>query len=169
MRILLATCVSAGLYGDALPHDVLPHIDGDTLTGKHLALPDAAKGHPALLVIGFTHGSRTQTKAWADRAQHELGDRLAVWSVVVLQDAPKLVRGMAVHGVKSGTPPERRDNTLLIYHYEKELKLAVGFDRPDDAYLLLLDAGGDVKWKFHGAVTDTAIKEVRDLTAEEHK
>ena len=128
-----------------------------------MTLPDAAKGRPTLLVIGFSHGSRVQTKAWNDRLPGDFGDTLAVYTIVVLQDAPKLVRGMAVRGVKSSTPPERRDRTLLLYQHEKELKVTCDFERPDDAYLLLLDAGSEIRWKSHGAPTDDAIQKIKAL------
>jgi len=152
----LAILAAAPLVADALPH-----IDGETLTGKRMALPDAANGHLALLVIGYTHASHNQTKVWRARAFHDLGDRLAVYSIAVLQDAPRLVRGMAVHGIKSSTTQAQRDHTLVIYHFEKELKLVTGFERPDDAYLLLLDSAGEIRWKFHGGVTDAAVEELR--------
>jgi hypothetical protein len=66
-----------------------------------MALPDAAAGHPAVVVIGFTHSSQNQTKAWAARLQHEF----PTYSIAVLENAPRLVRGMAVHGMKRRRAP----------------------------------------------------------------
>jgi hypothetical protein len=36
-----------------------------------------------------------------------------------------------------------------------------GFIEPDDAYVLLLDGSGAVQWKYHGAVTDTSLSQLR--------
>ena len=155
-RLLMAASLAATLVADPLPR-----IETETLAGKPVELPEAAKGKPALLVIGFSHGSRTQAKAWADRAEKDLAGKLTVYSVVVLEEAPKLVRGMAVRGIRKSTPPQRRDRTLLVYHYEKELKIITDFGRPDDAYLLLLDANGDMKWKSHGPPSDGAIQAIQ--------
>ena len=137
-----------------------PRIEGENLLGQKMALPDAAAGHPAVVVIGFTHSSQNQTKAWAGRLQHEV----PTYSIAVLEDAPRLVRGMAVHGMKSGVPEDQRDHFLVIYHNEKELKQTAGFDRPDDAYVLLLDKDGAIQWRFHGAVTDGAVEELKAHT-----
>src|SRR5215467_1026935 len=111
--------------GMAWAQQALPPVEGETLSGKKVTLPAAAGGQPALLIIGFTHGSQTQTKAWADRAAH---DRLPAWSVAVLEDVPRLVRGMATHGIRGGTPKDRFDRFVLVFHGEKALKQAVGFD-----------------------------------------
>jgi hypothetical protein len=87
-----------------------------------------------------------------------------VWSVAVLEDAPRLVRGMIVHGVKSGTPKEEYDRFVVVVKGEKELKDAAGFEKPDDAYLMVVDGKGAIRWRFHGPVTDAAVQEVQGVT-----
>ena len=71
--------------------DSFPVIDGESLTGARVTLPDAA-------VIGFTHASE------------RLVDR---------------------------RPRRRPAPGLIVIKGEKELKSVAGFDRPDDAYVLL--------------------------------
>lgn len=134
-----------------------PKIEGENLLGRKIALPDAAAGQPAVVVIGFTHGSNNQVKAWTASLK---GD-LPVYSIAVLEDAPRLVRGMAVHGIKGSVPEDERDRFLIVVHDEKELKQAAEFDHPDDAYVLLLDKAGAIRWRFHGAVTDAAMEQVK--------
>jgi|SRR5579883_1604057 len=131
-----------------------PAASGETLSGKKVDLP-AAFGGTAVVVVGFTHASQNQTKAWAQRLKGE------AWSIAVLQDVPRLVRGMAVHGIKSGTPKEAYDRFVLLYKGEKELKDAADFSTPDDAYVVVVDGSGAIRWRFHGAVTDAAVEQVR--------
>jgi hypothetical protein len=153
MRSVL--CLVAIFTGFLQAQQNLPVIDGETLSGKKLSLPAAAGGQPALLIVGFTHGSQAQTKAWSVRVH----DRFPAWSIAVLEDVPRLVRGMATHGIKSGTPKDQYDRFLLVYHGERQLKEAAGFDRPDDAYLLVVDGAGVVRWRYHGPVTDAAVEQ----------
>jgi len=148
----LAILFVASLYAEQFPR-----VEGENLLGQKTALPDASAGHEAVIVIGFTHTSQNQTKAWAARLQHEL----PTYSIAVLEDAPRLVRGMAVHAMKGGVPEDQRDHFVVLYHNEKELKEAAGFDRADDAYVLLLDKDGVIQWKFHGPVTDAAVEELK--------
>lgn len=130
----------------------LPRIEGETLSGKKVTLPD---GRPAVLIIGFTHGSQAQTKAWSQRIHNQID----TWSISVLEDVPRLMRGMVSHSIKGSIPREEHDRFLLVYHGEKELKQAAGFDRPEDAYVLAIDASGAVLWRFHGSVTDAAAEQ----------
>jgi hypothetical protein len=139
----------------------VPRIEGENLLGQKTALPDVAAGHPAVVVIGFTHSSQNQVKEWAARLQHEL----PTFSVAVLEDAPRLVRGMAVHGMKGGVREDQRDHFVVVYHHEKELKEAAGFGPPNDAYVLLLDKDGAIRWSFHGPVSDAAADELESKAA----
>jgi hypothetical protein len=153
MRGLCTIAVCAGLLN---AQQAIPSIEGETLSGKKVSLPAALGGSPALLIVGFTHGSQAQTKAWSTR----VSGRFPAWSIAVLEDVPRLVRGMATHGIKSGTPKDQYDRFLLVYHGEKQLKEAAGFDRPDDAYLLVVDGSGAVRWSYHGPVTDAAVEQI---------
>jgi hypothetical protein len=62
--------------------------------------------------------------------------------------------------MKSDIPKEKRDRFLVIYSGEKELKEAAGFEAPDDAYLVLIDPNGEVRWRFHGPFSHTKLKEM---------
>ncbi len=131
-----------------------PAIEAQNLREHRVKLPDGA---PAVIVMSFTHASQNQTKAWSQR----IGTQMPLWSIAVLEDVPRLVRGMASHGIKSGVPEPQRERFLLVYHGEKELKQAAGFSTPDDAYVLVIDKSGAIRWKFHGAVTDAAFEELK--------
>ena len=149
MRIVALLLATAPMWAQQFPA-----IEGRNLREHTVKLPD---GQAEVLIVGFTHGSQTQTKAWGER----IGDRFPSYSIAVLEDVPRLVRGMASHGIKSGVPENRRERFLLVFHGEKELKQAVAFSTPDDAYILLLDPSGAIRWKFHGPVTDAAFDQFK--------
>jgi len=154
--LIAATC--------ALAADRFPPIEAQSLDDRKIAFPTAAAGRPAVVVIGFTHASQNQTKPWGERLSRDAAP-LLVYSLAVMEDVPRLVRGVAVHGIKSGVPKEQRERFLLVYHDEKTLKEIAGFSQPDDAYILLLDGSGAVAWKYHGPVSDGAITQLRDWVA----
>jgi hypothetical protein len=147
-------CLAHPSYGQ----QGFPRVQGETLAGKKVALPEAFGGQ-AVVIMGFTHGSQKQTKEWSQR----LKGQGTAWSIAVLQDVPRLVRGMVVHGIKSGTPKEEYDRFLLVYSGEKELKDAAGFETPDDAYVMVVDGTGAIRWRFHGPATDAAVREVQGV------
>ena len=134
----------------------LPHFEGETLDGKKVSLPDTGAGQAQLLIIGFTHASQTQTKAWSKRVERQF----PTWSISVLEDVPRLMRGMVPHAIKGSVPKEEYDRFLLVYHNEKELKQAAGFEQSDDAYLVVVDGSGAIVWRYHGPVSDAAIDQL---------
>ena len=51
---------------------------------------------------------------------------------------------------------------MILFQSETELKRFVTFSSPDDAYLLLLDANGEVKWRGHGLFREEDYSALRD-------
>jgi hypothetical protein len=152
MGAVLAFCAAA--WGQ----QALPPTAGETLAGKKVSLPEAFGGKPPAVILGFTHASQKETKAWAEKLRG-VGP---VWSMAVLEDAPRLVRGMAVHGMKGGTPKDEYDRFVVVYKGEKELKQAAEFGPPDDAYVVVVDGSGAIRRRYHGPPTDEAVAQIRE-------
>jgi hypothetical protein len=136
-----------------------PTLECETLTGRHLAMPAGAQGNPALFIVGFSHASSEQTGYWG---KHIPKDLVQTYPIAVLEGVPRLGRRMAVHGIRTGVPKANQDHFLIVYENEKELKAAAEFQAPDDAYLILIAPDGSILWRFHGAFTHTALKDLRD-------
>lgn len=164
--VVFVAALAALGFAIAMPlcGEQMPQITGETLSGKRVSFPSASTGSVAIIIIGFSHASQSQLKPWVERATNEFRqrNRVVVYSIAVLEDAPRLVRGMAVHGMKSGVPTQQHDHFVVVYHGESELKRITGFQRPEEAYILLLDQRGEIRWVAHGPATDSALKELGD-------
>ncbi len=146
----------------------MPHTGLETLSGKSIVLPDALSGRPAILVVGFTKRSQSQTAAWGTQLTKDYGNepRLQRLSVAVLDDVPNFVRGMVISGIRGGVPPEQHDAFLLLFHDQKPWKDLMDFKAPDDAYVILIDAASKIVAVTHGspetayALLQPAINEI---------
>lgn len=154
--VVVLLALAAGVYAQQFPA-----VEGETLAGNKVELPGAFGAKPTVVIVGFTHASHGQTEAWGKRLRGQVPD----WSIAVLQDVPRLVRGMAVHGIKGSVPKEEYGRFVVVYKGEKELKDAAGFSAPDDAYLMIVDGAGGIRWRFHGAVSDAAVEQLRSELA----
>ena len=67
-----------------------------------------------------------------------------------------------MHAMKGSTPAARQDHFLVVVKGEAELKKAAVFSESDDSYVLLLDRTGEIRWRTHGSVNETALKELRE-------
>jgi len=136
----------------------MPKVEGESLAGHHIVLPDAASGRVAVLIFGFSKASKVPTAAWAKRVSADFASQpaFALYQLPVLEDVPRLVRGMVISSIRKGVAEETRDHFVPILNGEAELKKLVSYKGPDDAYLVVLNRKGKIVAQMHGPVTDAA-------------
>ena len=136
----------------------MPKVEGESLAGHHIVLPDAASGKVAVLIFGFTKASKTPTAAWAKKISTDFASQSAfsLYQLPVLEDVPRLVRGMVISSIRKGVPNQTRDRFVPILNGEAELKKLVSYKEQDDAYLIVLNRDGKIAAQMHGPVTDAA-------------
>jgi hypothetical protein len=147
--------------------ETVPHTEAETLSGKKIVLPDAAAGKLAVLIVGFSHASSAPMKEWAQRvdADYRTNPGFIYFQVPVIAGAPRMVRGMIMHGMKKDVSKEKYDTFAVVTQDEHAWKQAAGFERPNEAYVLLLDASGNVLWKTQGTA-DAHYAELRTRIAQ---
>jgi hypothetical protein len=140
-----------------------PRLQEDNLAGQQVVLPDASAGTVAVLVFGFSRASQYSTGAWMKRLRNDFGTNLGVslYQLPVLEDAPRLIRGMITSGMKKGVPENERSNFIPVLHNEAELKKLVNYKEPDDACLVVLDRGGKVVYQANGDADTAGYSELR--------
>jgi len=155
-RIAKFVACCAILYASAHAADAFPHLTGQTFGERAVAIPDAFKGKPTVLVITFTRAAQEQARAWTDKVkQKSIGAQN--YQVLELEDVPRLFRGFVRGSIRKSIPKESQDSFILLFEGEDALKKAVGFQVSDDAYVLLLDANGNIVWREHGAVDEKKV------------
>src|SRR6266700_5667485 len=90
---LMLACVAAAQSGQTLPK-----IEGESLAGHKVVLPDSAKGNVAVLIFGFTKASKEPTSAWAEKIYGDFGSRprFELYQLPVLEEVPRFIRGMLI-------------------------------------------------------------------------
>ena len=144
--------------------ETLPRMESETLTGKSIVLPDAARGKIALLAIGCSKKSGDRASEWGKRFKQDFGkdSNYVVYPVAELEAAPRFVRGMIKGGMRRGTPLDEQDRFVLLFQGEADWKKFVGFATADEAYLVLLNANGEVKWRGHGVLSEEGYAPLRE-------
>jgi ATP10 protein len=142
------------------------HLASETLSGRQTVLPDDAHGRIALLVIGFTKKSSHATRAWGQRFNKDFGNNqhYVVYQIAVLQDVPRFIRGMVTSGIRRETPPGEQEHFLTAFNGEEDMKRFVSYSAPDEAYLLLLDAKGEIRWRGHGSFLEQNYADLQEAT-----
>lgn len=159
---LLYACVLSASSALAQPQ-TLPTMSGESLAGSKNALPEATRGKVAVLVLGFTHASKGPTSAWSEKLNSDFSRQqdFALYDLPVLEDVPRMIRGMVISGIRKGVPENRRDHFIPILHGEAELKNLVHYKEPNDAYLIVLDRSGQIVRQVHGASPDAEYLQLK--------
>lgn len=147
--------LSIGLAGQACFAQAMPATAGETLSGKHIVLADVVHGHEAILVAGFSHEGGMKAGEWIKRIHADPAlAGVTVYEVAMLEAAPSFVRGMIKSGMRKGMSPEQQDDFVVLTQDEKAWETCFGVGDDKEPYVMLIDAGGKVIWRGHGAASD---------------
>jgi hypothetical protein len=178
-RVLAAACFIGAILmstdtlraGPAQPSlrvgDPFPLLKGNLLTGREAVLPQAVTGKVALLAMGFTYKSRFPVEAWANwyRATIDPTMHVTFFEVPMIGGLATLGRWFIDSGMRSGTPAQLHDQVLTIYKGTAEWKKRLGYssEHEDDAYLIVVDGEGVVRWLHHGGFDQPRADELHAL------
>lgn len=133
----------------------LPSTEGETLGGKSITLAKDLSGRPAIVVIGFSKASSTESAAWARRLRGDPSlTNMAVYQVAVLEDVPKLIRGLVKSSIRGSVPAADQSTFVMLFHDEWQWKQLAHYRNAGDAYVVVLDARGMTTLTVSGAVAD---------------
>ncbi len=141
----------------------IPKAQGTTLTGTVVGLPDAVHGKVGVLVVGFSKSSQAQVAAWGRRLSVDFDQSSSVvyFEVPMLAGAPRILRGMIVRQMGSTVPEAQRPHFLPLMENEAGWRGVAHYDKSDDAYVLLVDGTGTIRWQTHGDATDAEYNMLR--------
>jgi ATP10 protein len=144
------------------PGQVLPQFSGETLTGKSMALPAAARGEPALVVFSFSKAAGNDSRSWSQRLSRDFAAAVPIYTIIELESVPKLFRGMALSGIKGSIPAPIQERTIVLYRDEALWKQRLAFSDGNRAYVILLDPDGRMRWSNQGLFTETSYAQLKD-------
>ena len=84
-----------------------------------------------------------------------------LYQLPVIEEAPRIIRGMITSGMKKGVPEAERANFIPVLHNEADLKKLVSYKPEDDAYIVVLDRSGQVAYQTHGGPDAAGYAELK--------
>lgn len=134
--------------------DDLPQISGQTLSGKQLTLPKDAAGKPAVVSFSFSRSGGKDSGLWSDHVEKDFPAVGHPYTLMMIEAAPKFVRGMIISGSKKGMSQQAQDRCIAMEKDEELWKKRIGFTKDDRAYVFLLGPDAKIRWKSSGEFTD---------------
>ena len=144
----------------------LPVLKGKYLTGRDATLPADCKGKTALLAFGFTYDSRHAVEDWSNRFRKDFGQdpHVTFYEIPIIAGAAQLGKWFIDSGMRKGTPKELHENVITMYGGAAPWKTYLNYKNPDDAYLVLIDPTGAVRWHNNGKFDEAAYRELSGIS-----
>ena len=150
-----------------VPGIELPLLEVTALSGDRVALPRDARGHAAVLVIGFSKAAAKSSRPWLDgcrsaAAAGTAGPSIYCYDVRMLEAVPRSFRGVMERGMRSGFPAELQRNTLLVYAENDAWRARVGADDDKTPYVIGIDTEGRVRATATGQFVEMELRKIRE-------
>ena len=141
----------------------IPPVHGTALSGDKIDLPDGLKGKVGVLVLGFSHDSRDNVAAWGKRiaADYRGSAGVIYYEMPMLESVPGLLRGFVTKKIAEAVPDGGKSSFVPVTDHEKDWKKITGYKGGDDAYVVVVDSTGLVRWKLQGAASDAHEAELK--------
>lgn len=133
----------------------LPSTQGETLNSKRITLSNVIKGHPAILIAGFSHDAGDACGAWFHNLRSDPAFKgAAVYEVAEIEKAPSFVRGMIKSGMRKGIAAADQDNFVVLTQDDASWRSFFQVQNDKEPYVILFDSSGQTRWRGHGNVKD---------------
>ncbi len=180
--IVIACALACGVLawaaddGASVPALPLTALNGDDATIE----PHGVLG--AMLIVGFSRESSGQTQAWgmhidewaAERAgdgaalpamhlplaSARTEDLLPVFSISVIGDVSRMMRGILRRIMKGVMPEEVEGSFFLAYEEAESWRGLAAVDDEDAAYVLRIDAEGSICARHAGPPSDETLEDL---------
>jgi hypothetical protein len=161
IALALVTAVRAGAQTQSAR---IPTTHGTTFADTHITLPDDLRGKAGVLVLGFSKKSGDVCKGWGQRLEESYQNSREVmfYQMPVLESVPKLIRSMVLKSMKSSVPEAEQPHFMPTFSDEIAWQKVAQYANADDAYVLVVDGEGKVRWQTSGKVTDAGFAVLKE-------
>jgi hypothetical protein len=141
----------------------IPSVHGTTFSDNKVDLPEDLQGKVGILVVGFSQSSRDGVTEWGKKLAVDYADspNVMYYAMPVLASVPKMMRGMVQGRIKSSVSDRGRPHFLPLIDNEMSWRALAHYNRPDDAYILLVDGNGRVRWQSQGPPVEATYAELK--------
>lgn len=152
LRALFITCMLAIGCAETVtapPHitdSIFPSVRGESLAQKSVRIPEDYRGKPTLLLIGYAQKAQFDIDRWI------LGVLQADIPVQIVElptiagMMPQMVQGFINNGMRKGIPSDDWASVVTIYEDAPKIIAALGNERPQSAYAVLLNNDSRIVW-----------------------
>lgn len=144
--LLMASCRTPTPTPAHITDATFPTVQGENLNREVVTLPGHYLGKPTLYLVGYVQRAQFDIDRWI------LGVLQAEVPVQIVEVPtiagmmPEMVQSFINNGMRSGIPSSDWGSVVTVYGDADKIIAAIGNDRPQSAYAVLVDKDGRIVW-----------------------
>lgn len=164
--LALAACSSTVPNRDPLG-EVFPTVQGESLEGEAVTLPDALAGQPAVLLIGYKQQTQFDIDRWL-LGFAQAGLKAPLLEVPTIPSlGASLASGFIDDGMRAGIPKEDWGVVVTVYGgAAKPIVALTGNENGNNARVMVLDGEGTIVWFHDRGYSTTKVLELVERVTE---
>lgn len=165
LSMLLIACGSKIPTPPNIQHSLFPEVRGKNLKGETISLPEQYRGRTVLMLVGYTQKAQFDIDRWILGALQADVQADIVELPTIAGMMPQMVQGFIDNGMRKGIPQSDWASVVTIYEDAPKIISALGNDRPQSAYAVLLDKNGRIVWSTNAGYSPSQVLELKKLAA----
>jgi hypothetical protein len=161
LLLLLASCSREIIAPGKIVGQKFPKVNGQSLDQKKYTIPDDLLGQKTLLLIGYKQKTQFDIDRWI------LGVLQADIKVKIIEIPtiagmmPSVVQNFIDSGMRRGIPKEDWSSVVTVYEDADKIIAALGNERPQSAYAVVLDEQGNMIWSSNRGYSAGQVLELK--------
>lgn len=154
-------CTTKVTAPDNIKNSRFPTVQGTSLSGDEVTIPDRFSGKNTLLLIGYVQRAQFDIDRWILGALQADVQVEIVEVPTIAGMIPQMVQGFIDDGMRSGIPKTDWASVVTVYEDAAKIIAALGNERPQSAYAVLLDKQGRIVWTSNIGYSATQVLELK--------
>jgi hypothetical protein len=165
---LVAACSSVVPAPNQVRNTRFPTVQGTSLEGKKVTIPDDLKGKPTLVLVGYIQRAQFDIDRWILGALQADVKASIIEVPTIAGMLPQMVQGFIDGGMRKGIPQSDWGSVVTVYEDAPKIIQALGNERPQSAYAVLLDKDGRIAWSSNIGYSASQILELKKVAEQLH-
>lgn len=146
-----------------ITNQLFPSVTGTNLNKEPIVIPDHYKGKVVLLLIGYAQRAQFDIDRWILGALQADVRAEIVEVPTIAGMVPQMVQGFIDNGMRSGIPSSDWASVVTVYRDAPKIIAALGNERPQSAYAILLNKEGTIVWSSNLGYSATQVLELKKV------
>ncbi len=163
ITLVCVACTTKVSTPSNVQNSMFPRVQGTNLDKQVITLPDDYRGKTTLVLVGYAQKAQFDIDRWILGALQADVKAEIVEVPTIAGMMPQMVQGFIDNGMRSGIPKADWASVVTVYEDAPKVIEALGNERPQSAYAVLLNKEGRIVWSSNVGYSASQVLELKKV------